>query len=113
MKNKRNAIRKEYEQVVTKYLQLLTVDTEYHFDFWVSDIVGGIACFSDSLYMSLEDIIYCVDHSISIARFDDYQTFVVAEHFRLPEEDQYSDYARDKYLGKGNVMNFKEWIDEN
>ena len=106
-------LRHDYETVVTRYLQLLTVDTEYDFDFWVSDVVGGIACFSRYVYMSLEDIIYCVDHSISIARFDDYQTFVVKEHFRLPEEDQYSDYARDKYLRGKNVMDFKEWIDEN
>ena len=106
-------LRKEYEQVVTKYLQLLTVDTEYDFEFWVSDCVGGIACFSDSLYMSLADIIYCVDNDIPISKFDDYQDYFVAEYFRLPEEDQYSDYARDKYLRGKNVMDFKEWLNEN
>ena len=44
----------------------------------------------------------------------EYET-VVTRYLQLltVEEDKYLDYARDKYLGKGNVMNFKEWIDEN
>lgn len=41
-------------------------------DYWVSDEIGGVFCYSDDLFISLDDIRYCVEHDISEDVFREY-----------------------------------------
>jgi hypothetical protein len=102
-------MRKEFEKLVAKYVDKLLEGTDYKLDFWVADVIGGVAAIDFDVYMSFDDIRYCVDNNISVEKYYDYQEWTVKEHFKKPEKKQYKDYVTEKFL-KSSVMNFKSWI---
>lgn len=46
----------EYSQIVNKYLIMFVKKQGYEFSYWVSDDVGGMACFIEQYFFSFDDI---------------------------------------------------------
>ena len=53
-----NKLNKQYEFVVSEYVQKFCNKHGVRFEFWVADEIGGIACFGDILYFNFSDIVY-------------------------------------------------------
>ena len=102
-------LQKEFEMLVAKYVDKLLENGNHKLDFWVANVVGGVAAIDFDVYIGFDEIRYCVDNNISVNKFYEYQEWMVEEYFKKPEKDKYKDYANDKHL-KSSVMNFKNWL---
>lgn len=47
----------QYENNCNNLVKLFAKKQGLDFDFWVSDIVGGVACFSHHYYFSIDDLV--------------------------------------------------------
>ena len=73
-------IKTEFESVCNAYLSLLIKDWGYTNEgenvntlgWWVADEVGGLYCFQDDLFISMDDIRYCVDNNVSEETYLEY-----------------------------------------
>lgn len=54
-------LKSEYEEIVSKYIELFCEKQDTEFEGWVGDIVGGIACFGDVMFFSFSDIVYDIN----------------------------------------------------
>lgn len=54
-------LKDEYEKNVKKYIDIFCRKQECYFEFWITDDVGGIACFGDVLIFSFMDIKHDID----------------------------------------------------
>lgn len=53
-------LKKQFQAISQKYIQAFEKKQGMHFEFWVADRVGEIACFGD-IFISLSDIRYDID----------------------------------------------------
>lgn len=75
--NKINELRTAYDKACNDYLaELLRMwELDPHYGYWNSDRPGTIYHYGDTHNLSMEDIIYCVEHSISedlVLEWEDY-----------------------------------------
>lgn len=54
-------IKSDYESACNAYIDVFTKKHGYYFTDWVSNEVGGIACFVEQYYFSIDDIRQDVD----------------------------------------------------
>lgn len=54
-------LQNRYNKVVDDYIQLFSNKQEIEFEFWVGDVVGGIASFGDIYFFSFSDILYDIN----------------------------------------------------
>ena len=58
-------MKKEYEKIVSKYVEAFEKKHSMEFDFWVADLVGTVSCFQNEYYISFEDIRLDLDNDIN------------------------------------------------
>ena len=76
MNNKtKELLRKAYNDVCNRYLTTLLqswgLETD-SYGFWVSDEIGGVYCYGDSLFLNMDDILYIVDNDITQTQYQEY-----------------------------------------
>ena len=54
-------LKKQYEIVVSEYVQKFCNKQGLEFEGWVADDIGGVACFGDIFFYNLKDIIWDVN----------------------------------------------------
>ena len=54
------SLKKEYEACATKYVDRFCKKQGMEFDYWASDIIGGIACFGDYCF-NYHDIVWDIN----------------------------------------------------
>jgi hypothetical protein len=67
MKNKTKKLSElqvTFNFVVEKYIQKFEKKHGYQFSDWVSDDIGGIACFIEQYYFNFDDIRYDIDNNV-------------------------------------------------
>ncbi|MBC8486556.1 MAG: hypothetical protein H8D45_11005 [Bacteroidetes bacterium] len=105
----KKTLQKRYDSLVGEYVDKLTEGTDYVLEYWVCDEIGGVVAISSDVYITFDEIKYCVDNGISIDQYGEYQDWAIEEHFKKPEKEQYRDYVKDKYI-TSSFMNFKSWL---
>jgi hypothetical protein len=55
-----NKLKSDYEKVITEIVKLFEKKQGVELEFWVSDEIGGVACFGDN-YFGVNDIIEDMD----------------------------------------------------
>ena len=73
-------LQKEYIAVVNKYLDMFIKKQGYEFSSWVSDDVGGIACFIEQYFFSFDDIRMDIDRKIKKGLIFEWQDDGVENH---------------------------------
>lgn len=58
---KLDQLKKQYEDVVSEYVQKFCNKQGLEFEHWIGDNIGGIACFGDIFYYNLQDVIWDVN----------------------------------------------------
>jgi hypothetical protein len=53
-------LKNKYESIVNEIIEIFCKKHECYLEFWVSDNIGGIACFGDVSYFHFSDIYYDV-----------------------------------------------------
>lgn len=72
MKDKLQKLRDDYENAVIGYQRefMNQFGIEYHDSWWVGDRIGiDNFCFGDMYAISLDDMIYCVEHGVTYDEF--------------------------------------------
>lgn len=54
-------LQKRYEKVVTEYIQIFSDKQELEFEYWIGDIKGGVACFSEIYFYNFQDIVWDIN----------------------------------------------------
>lgn len=54
-------LKKKYENAVSEYIDKFCKKQGLFFEYWVGEIVGGIACFGDIFFFSFQDIVWDVN----------------------------------------------------
>ena len=74
-------LREDYEKACNAYLLALANMWEWDcsgdYGYWIGDEVGGLYAYGDSTFINMEDIIYCVENSISKETYFDWQEYCV------------------------------------
>lgn len=74
-------LRENYENACNAYLLALANMWEWDcsgdYGFWIADEVGGVYSYGDSLFIDMEDIIYCVENNISEDAYYEWQEYCV------------------------------------
>ena len=71
-------LRENYENACNAYLLALANMWEWDcksYGFWIGDDVGGIYSYGDCTFINMDDIIYCVENSISEKTYDEWQEY--------------------------------------
>ena len=72
-------LRENYENACNSYLLALANMWEWdcsgNYGFWIGDDVGGIHSYGDCTFINMEDIVYCVENSISEKTYDEWQEY--------------------------------------
>ena len=77
----KNEIKSEFESVCNAYVSLLAknwgydsdeFDTTHGFGWWVAGETGTVYCFMDDLFISMDDIRFCVDNDVDEETYSDY-----------------------------------------
>ena len=58
---KLNQLKKQYEIVVSEYVQKFCNKHELEFEHWVGNDIGGIACFGDIFFYNFQDIVWDIN----------------------------------------------------
>jgi len=88
-------LRQQWEQACNGYLnELLRMwDLHAHYGYWVAEEVGGLYDYAGEWTISMNDIIYCVEHDVE---YHDYQ--------------EWSDYCVDAHEFNLPIPNIKSWM---
>lgn len=72
-------LKENYEKACNGYLVELLNMWEYdsYYGFWVRDEVGGTYCYGDSIYLNMDEIIYCVVNDITEHEYQEYLEYNV------------------------------------
>lgn len=72
-------LKENYEKACNCYLvELLNMwELDAHYGFWVRDEIGGIYCYGDSIYINMDEIIYCVVNDIKELEYQEYLDYNV------------------------------------
>ena len=57
-------LRRMYEDVCNKYVELFCKKQGIDFDYWIADEVGDISSFACQYFFSISDIIYDLNHKV-------------------------------------------------
>jgi len=75
-------LRKEYESICTKYLNLFALKHSLTFEFWISDEIGSIASFGDTFFFTMDNIMEDINN--------DYPKNIIMDwHWHCLDVDQY------------------------
>lgn len=58
---KTNKLQEKYEKIVNDYITIFCKKQEVNLEYWIADIVGGIADFGDVIVINFSDIIYDIN----------------------------------------------------
>lgn len=58
---KLSKLKKDYEFVVSEYIQKFCNKQGLEFEHWIGDNIGGIACFGDIFYYNFQDIVWDIN----------------------------------------------------
>lgn len=72
-------LKENYEKGCNGYLvELLNMwELDACYGFWVRDEVGGTYCYGDSIYLNMDEIIYCVVNDIKELEYQEYLDYNV------------------------------------
>ena len=76
---KRN-LQEKWEAVCNSYLLELCNMWELDaksYGFWIADEIGGTFCYGDSVFIDMDNIIYCVKNNVSYDTFLEWQEYCV------------------------------------
>ena len=78
-KNKIATLRQNFEKAVEGYLTAFLKQMEWdsYYGYWVADDVTGIYAYGDEMFISLADIIYCVDNNVQEKELIEWQDYNV------------------------------------
>lgn len=75
-------LKSRYEKICSDYIRAFVKKHDYEFSGWVSDEVGGIACFIEQYYFNLNDIVYDVNNDLPVNLIFEWQEYLVDKHFQ-------------------------------
>ena len=56
-------------------------ECDSYYGYWVADEVGGVYDYAGGDWtMTMDDIIYCVEHDVTCEQFQEWQEYIVAAH---------------------------------
>lgn len=61
--NKIEKLKQKYDKICNEYITEFVKKHDYEFSSWVSDEVGGIACFIEQYFFCFEDIVYDINNN--------------------------------------------------
>lgn len=80
-------LREDWEKACNGYLvELLRMwELDGYFGYWVGDEVGGIYDYDGYMCISMDSIIYCVEHDVTKEEYREWQEYCVKCHeYNLP-----------------------------
>lgn len=72
-------LKEQYEQACNAYLKELRKmwELDGYYGYWIGDEVGGVWDYGDgSIDISMENIIYCVEHDVTREQFDEWTEYI-------------------------------------
>jgi len=78
-------IKEKYEKICSAYVHVFVKKHGYEFTDWVADDVGGIACFIEQYYFSLDDIRYDINNDLPKNLIFEWQEYLIDNHFKNQE----------------------------
>lgn len=91
-----NQLKQTYEWCCNEYRRKLCEMWEYHVDdsYWMGDVIGESLFVGDWIWaMDMTQIIYCIEHNVSVEAMLEYQSFVeddLSEGRNFPRINFYS-----------------------
>lgn len=74
-------LKEQWEAACNGYLLELANMWEWDcsgdYGYWIGDNVGGVYAYGDCTFIGMDDIIYCVENSISEKTYDEWQEYCV------------------------------------
>ena len=80
-------IKKQYEIAVNAYIERFVKKHGYEFTYWVSDEVGGTACFIEQYYFNFTDIKYDIDNKVEKGLIFRHQDDSVNHYFKVDKDE--------------------------
>lgn len=77
----KETLRKDFEQACNNYVKELAKRWEWdispksQYGYWIADEVGGIYSYGEFIFISLLDIIYCVENDVSEEEYIAFQDY--------------------------------------
>ena len=68
-------LRQDYEKACNAYILELANMWEWNiasYGYWVADEIGGVFAYGDSIYINMEDAIYCVENGVDGLVYEEY-----------------------------------------
>jgi len=93
-------LKEQYDLVSQEYIKHFCKKQEYEFSYWVSDHIGGIACFIEQYFFSLDDIVTDINFNLPKGLIFEWQD----HNLEVKEGDQINYYS----YSKGLRMNTKK-----
>ena len=77
--NKTKQLRTAYEKACNDYLAepLRMWELDSHYGYWIGDDVGGVYDYDGGFSINMEDIIYCVENSVTERQYYEWQEYIV------------------------------------
>lgn len=72
-------LRTAYDKACNDYLsELLKMwELDSHYGYWIGDEVGGVYDYDGGFTINMEDIIYCVENSVTERQYYEWQEYIV------------------------------------
>lgn len=77
-------LRINYQRACNSYLNALAKMWDWdiaYYGYWIGDEIGGVYAYGEEYFLSMEDIIYCVNEGVSEDEFSQYQDYNVRVGF--------------------------------
>lgn len=91
--NINNKLYTKLNSAIQEYVNIFEKKHEIIFDFWVSDDVGTIACFSNTYYISFDDIRYDLERGVDSQLFFEWYDLALELHSNKEQNINYSSYV--------------------
>ena len=115
-------LREDYERACNAYL--VELSNMWHWDsfygYWVDDCIGGLYAYGDDTFISIDDIIFCVDNDIKEEEYEKWKEYCLFAHeynFEVPKFESWvkgcpriSDADQKKIIKK--KKEFESFIDK-
>lgn len=82
----KETLKKNYECACNAYVAELLKrwELDAYYGYWIADDVGEMYAYGDSIFITMADIIYCVEHDVTEQQYQEWQDYTVdAAEFNL------------------------------